>query len=103
MAEDYYVTISFDTSALIGHAAGPFSLNFQLNDGSGTKDGNNRVSVTSVSFGRGGSATGTPTVIGGCSGDLEAGVTIKDVELLNSFIQAFVPGDKLTFSVLRDS
>ena len=38
-------TIEVDTAPLIGHPAGPFSLEFQLNDGSGTSDGNNTALI----------------------------------------------------------
>src|SRR5918912_3642632 len=64
-------SVSIDTSSLINHPAGPFSLSFQLNDGSGTGDLNNKAVISNFQFG-GGGAAGTPTVIGDASGDLSS-------------------------------
>ena len=49
--------VSLDTSALTT-LAGPFSLDFQLNDGSGTGDANNTAILSHFTFGTGGSALG---------------------------------------------
>src|SRR5262249_21463960 len=38
--------ITINTAPLIGHAAGPFSLDFELIDGSGTSDANNTVTLS---------------------------------------------------------
>lgn len=43
--------VTWDLEAVVGHSAGPFSLNFQLVDGIGTGDGNASVQVTSSDFG----------------------------------------------------
>lgn len=89
--------ISLNTSSLVGNAAGPFSLNFQLNDGSGSGDGNNTATLTGFNFGAGGSATGSPVLSGGASGSLATTVTLTDSAFLNSFTQRFNPGASLSF------
>ena len=47
------MNVSLGTSALIGHPAGPFSLDFQLLDGAGTNDGNNTATLSQFVFGGG--------------------------------------------------
>ena len=92
-------TVSLDTTPLIGHPAAPFSINFQLNDGSGTGDSNNTAAIDAFDFG-GGSATPGTTLVGGASGDLLSGIKITDSGFLNLFTQGFVPGAQLRFSLL---
>ena len=91
-------TVSLDTSSLIGNANGPFSLDFQLNDGSGTNDGNNTAKLSNFNFGSG-TATGAATNSGGASGNLTSGVTIKDSSFVNELYQSFTPGNTLKFDV----
>lgn len=91
--------VSLDTSPLVGNVAGPFSLNFQFNDGSGTGDGNNTTILSNFQFGAGGSGLGIPILIGGASGDLATMVTLTDGSFFNSFTQQFVPGNLLTFQL----
>src|SRR4030088_2636836 len=81
--------VSMNTSPLIGEAAGPFSLGFQFNDGSGAGDANNTAILTNFLFGVGGSASGLPTVFGGATGDLSSGITLIDSSFLNAFAQSF--------------
>jgi hypothetical protein len=88
--------ISMDTAPLIGHPAGPFSLEFQLNDGGGTGDGNNTAVLSGFSFG-GGAPVGSPTLIGGASGDAGTAISITDSSFFNQFIQEFTPGNQLDF------
>ncbi len=90
--------ITVNTSPLIGHPAGPFSLAFQLTDGSGAGDANNTVTVTGFQFG-GGNATGSPAFAGGASGSLTSSVTLTDSAFVNFLVQPFVPGSRLTFVV----
>jgi hypothetical protein len=52
--------IAMNTGPLTGHAAAPFSVEFQLNDGSGTGDGNNMANV--AAFRRGGDARSIPRI-----------------------------------------
>lgn len=91
-------TVDLDTSPLQGHPAAPFSVYFQLNDGSGVGDGNNTASLHSFDFG-GGSAVAGTSITGGASGDMTTGITIVDTSFLNSFIQGFTPGSYLRFSL----
>ncbi len=44
-------TVTLDASPLIGNANGPFLLEFQLSDGSGTNDGNNIATLSHFNFG----------------------------------------------------
>lgn len=100
-------TVTMDTSALIGHPAGPFAIDFQLSDGNLTGDGNNTVVVSAFNFG-GGSAVGSPTYWGlGTSGDLNTAVVLTDNTAPNpppnpagnEFLQNFTPGNYLSFLV----
>jgi hypothetical protein len=92
------ITVSLDTSGLIGHPAGPFSLEFQLTDGSSLGDGNNTFQLTSFLFDSG-SAQGSPTLQGSASGDLTSGVTLTDASFLNKLTQQFSPGSSLSFVI----
>src|SRR5688572_24133452 len=94
----FIFTISVDTRALIGHPAGPFYLEFQLNDGSGTGNGNNTGLLVTFDF-AGGAPVGSPILIGGASGDLSSHVVLSDDDFLNEFIQQFMPGPLTTFDV----
>jgi PEP-CTERM motif len=92
-------TVSIDTSALspVG-ANAPFSLDFQLNDGSGTASGNTSVAVSPVVF-TGGAATGSPTLSGGASGSLGSGLSLNETAPFSEAFQGFTPGTALTFTV----
>ena len=90
------IDITFDTAGLVGHSAGPFALDFQLNDGSGTSDGNNSAVLTNFTFG-GGSPLGSAILTGGASGDLSSTITIVDNAFLNGINQQFAPGASLSF------
>ena len=94
-------TVSINTSALVGHPAGPFSLDFQLNDGSGTNDANNTTILSNFTFGVGGSASGSPMLTGGATGDLATQVMLTDSSFLNEFTQGFTPGNSLMFNVMQ--
>ena len=88
--------IQLDTSPLIGHAAGPFSLNFQLNDGSGLGDANNTAFLSNFTF-DGGAPLGGPAFVGGGTGNAGSSVTLTDSSFFNSFTQAFTAGAMLGF------
>lgn len=90
--------VNVDTSELMNHAAGPFFLNVQLNDGSGLGDGNNSAVLSNFSFG-GGGALGSPITTGGVSGSLADTVLLRDTEFLNSFTQGFSAGLGLAFQL----
>ena len=88
--------ISLDTSTLPGHPAGPFSLAFQLTDGSATNDGNTTVVLDQFTFG-GGSANGLPSLIGSATGSLSTSVTLVDTMFFSYFVESFTPGNTLSF------
>jgi len=76
---------------------GPFYLAFQLEDGSGTGDANNTVTLYNFDF-YGGSAAGSPVTFGGATGSLETGITITDSDpFFNAIYEGFTPGPMLTF------
>lgn len=97
-AADLAYRITLDTSALIGHPAGGFALDFQLNDGSGLGNGNNWAWLTNFDFG-GGWSTGAPSTFDGASGDLASKVTLRDTGAFNEFYQGFNAGSKLSFDL----
>jgi len=92
-------TVNLDTNAINGVPG--YALAFQLNDGSGTGDNNNSVTLSNFSFG-GGSAGGCPancTTTGGASGDIASAVTLSDSDFFNSFAERFTPGTGLSFKM----
>jgi hypothetical protein len=91
--------VSLQTSPLIGNSAGPFFIDFQLNDGSGTGDANNNVMIDNFVFGGGSAVDGPLLTIGGATGNLSSSVSITDSEFLNEFTQQFDPGSMLNFRV----
>jgi hypothetical protein len=92
-----FFDVRLNTSALIGHPAGPFYLDFQLTDGAGTGNHNNNVTVSQFNFG-GGSFLGGPVISGGASGNLATSVQLTDSSpLFNEFFQGFTPGSFLSF------
>jgi hypothetical protein len=91
---DLIEQITLTTAPLIGAAAGPFSLDFQLNGGNG-----NTATLSGFTFGAGGAASGTPTLTGGATGDLSSSVTLTETGFLNEFTQTFTPGSQLTFQL----
>lgn len=87
-----------NTAALINDSTGPFSIEFQFNDGSGVGDANNSVTIENFTF-DGGSASGTPSLIGGAVGSLLNSVTLMDTSFFNDFVEGFFPGHTLGFDV----
>lgn len=88
--------VSVDTSSLAGIAAGPYSIDFQLNQGDGAVA--NSVTIGNFWY-SGGHAVGSPTLIGDASGSLGAGFSIANTSFLNEAYQEFVPGSSLNFDV----
>ena len=97
----YLFTVTIDTSGLLGDPAGPFTLDYQLIDGSGGPgDGNNTVSINNFSYGGGGAPFGPVSTIGGASGNLSSGlVSITDTVFWNEFYQSFAAGSTLKFDL----
>jgi hypothetical protein len=92
------LTFNFDTQPLQGHPAGPFSLDFQFNDGSFPNDANNVVKLTLFDLG-GGSLGSPPSSAGGVDGTLDSFVQFQDFSFLNRYTQVFFPGSKLSFGI----
>ncbi len=95
---DAIYTFTMDTTALVGN--GPFTLDFQFFDGSGTPAdlNNNTVTLTNFSFGAG-SPSGGGTATGGASGSLSSGVTLSDTVFFNEYYEPFTPGTLLSFKI----
>ena len=89
-------TVTLDTSALGALPNGPFSLGFELADGSGTGDGNSAIVLSNFQFGSG-NPVGLPLIFGTGSGDLSSTVTLTDADAASVFVQTFVPGNTLSF------
>jgi hypothetical protein len=84
--------VNLDTSALNGNTAAPFSLDFQLTDGSGTLDGVNTVTLSNFVF-TGGAFTGSASLFGGATGDLASTITLSDgANIVNEAFQGFSVG-----------
>jgi hypothetical protein len=90
--------VAVDTTPLVGHPAGPFSILFSLTDGSGLADGNNTVNIGAIDL-AGGSGQGNATLFGGTSGSIESGITLTDTSPLNVFSESFSPGSVLRFTL----
>lgn len=84
---DEIVNISVNTSPLTASSAGPFTLQFQLTDGSGgvVADGNNTVTISNFNFG-GGSGPSGP-------------ISLTDNSFLVFSNSGFIPGSSLSFVV----
>ena len=96
----YHVDIN--TTPLVGSLNGPFSLDFQLTDGSGNfLVGVNTVTLSNFIF-TGGTPTGSASLFGGAAGSLSSTVTLTDdASFLNEFFQGFSAlTTKIGFDVL---
>jgi hypothetical protein len=92
--------VTLDTGAgSFVNPPGPFSLAFELTDGSGTRDGNNIVTMSNFQFGLGGGVVGAPFTSGSASGDLSTSVALTDAQFDNIFFQGFTPGTILQFDL----
>jgi hypothetical protein len=91
-------SVTLDTSALGSLPGGPFSLAFELADGSGTGDGNNDVVLSDFQFGSG-NPVGSPLIFGSAFGDVSSTVTLTDANPAGVFVQTFVPGSTLSFDL----
>jgi hypothetical protein len=84
-------------------AAAPFSLAFQLVQGS--QPNNNTATISDFLYGVGGSAgSGCPAVLspcifGGASGDISSSVTLNTSSAFNALVETFTPGSSLSFLV----
>lgn len=94
---DIIARVSLDTTALIGHPAGPFLLDFQLNSG-GTPGVINTASLTEFQF-SGGAAIDPAILSGDVTGSLESHVTLTTSQPFNDFMQQLTPGASLAFTL----
>src|SRR5438876_718777 len=67
--------VDVNTAPLVGNSAGPFSLDFQLIDGSGTLAVPNTVTLSNFTYG-GGGAVGLPTLSPGATGSLTSTISL---------------------------
>lgn len=94
------LTVTLDTSKLMGSQSGPFYLGFELADGSLTGDGNNAVVISNAQLPGGGPVPPSCAANGqGASGDLWSDITLTDLGSFTYCYQAFVPGSSLSFNV----
>jgi len=98
------VTVTLNTTPLTtlpGTSAAPFSLAFQLLQGS--QPNNNTATISDFTFGVGGSSgSGCPAVLlpctfGGASGGIASSVSLNTSSAFNALIGSFTPGDWLSF------
>ena len=89
--------VTVNTGAISGSAG--YAIAFSVQDGSGLLvggDSNNTAKLSNFNFG-GGSAAGSPVLVGGASGSLGAGVVLADSDFSNLFVEGFTPGSSLSF------
>jgi hypothetical protein len=92
----YAVGFTINTSGLMAHPASPFAIDVQLVDGDGIV--NNIVSLSNLSL-EDGRSLGTPTTVGGASGDIDSEIRLSDTAFFSSFTQPFVAGARLSFDL----
>ena len=100
-ATTFNYTVFVNTAGMAGSPSAPFSLDFQLTDGSGSGDGNNAATISGFAFGGGGPSGGAFTT-SGVGGDLSSAVSLTDsapFQFPYEFYQAFAPGATLSFNV----
>ena len=101
-AQSLTLDISVDTSGLIGNAAGPFSLDFQFTDGSGTGTGSDMAVLSGFAFG-GGNWTGPLSAANGTGSasvdPVRGTMALTDSSFFNEYLQGFAPGASLSFQV----
>jgi hypothetical protein len=93
-AANYHVDVN--TSGLIGNINGPFSVDFQFNDGGVL--GNNAAGISNFTY-SGGSATGSPTLLGGASGNAATTAYFNNSSTFQELYQSFTPGTTFSFNV----
>jgi hypothetical protein len=87
---DAIYDVTFDTSLF----SDPLSLFFQLTDGGNTVQ--NTATLSGFTLG-GGALSGTPTFLGGASGDFGAEVVLSDTDFFNAALESLTPGSLLSF------
>jgi hypothetical protein len=74
-ADNFLFHVDLNTAALVSAANGPFFLDFQLNQGTGTLS--NTVALSNFTF-TGGSASGSASLFGNASGNFGSGFSLVD-------------------------
>ena len=97
-AKRHLFRVSVDTSPLVDHPAGPFSLLLVMTDGTGIADGKATATITRVELG-GGKPLGQPFLAGGATGDLSNTVIISNSSSVSVFEETFLAGERLSFHV----
>ena len=95
---DTAISVRIETEPLAFYPQ-PLAVNFQLTDGSGSGDTNNKVSIGNFNFGIGGGPLGSPSRVGGAIGSLAGSVILSDSSFFNSFSQQFKASNFLDFDV----
>jgi hypothetical protein len=97
---NFIFAVSVDTSGLSSNYTAPFGIDLQLI--SGLNASGNTAALSDFNFGSGGSASGSPSSMGGnVSGSLSSTVTLiaNPSNFFNDFNQGFTPGSMLSFTV----
>jgi hypothetical protein len=89
--------VTVNTSSLIGNSSAPFALDFQFNNGSVLN--NNTVTVDNFLY-NGGAAVGSPTLLGGVTGNIGSSIVFNNSSPFQELFQTFTPGTSLRFDVL---
>ncbi|MBL9205846.1 MAG: hypothetical protein JNN01_12210 [Opitutaceae bacterium] len=87
-AQVILIDASLETSSLINHALGPFSIDLQFIDGEGIGNANNSVQISNFNFSGGGWIGSQPGTI-----------NLTDSSFLQEFIGEFSPGTSLSFKI----
>jgi hypothetical protein len=101
---DLILDVTLNTTPLAtASAAAPFSLAFQLVQGS--QPNNNTAIISDFLYGAGGSADSgcpavlSPCIFGGASGDISSSVSLNTSSAFNALVETFTPGSSLSFLV----
>jgi hypothetical protein len=100
---DVIVDVTLNTTVLTTAeaAAGPFSVAFQLDQGS--QADNNTATISDFSYGAGGGAGSgcpaalSPCIFGGAGGDISSSVELNTSSAFNALVETFTPGASLSF------
>ena len=89
--------VVLNTTPLMVSPSAPFSLQFELIDGSGLGDRNNIATLSNFQFAGGAAVAGSTSTTGTVIGDLGSAVTLLDNGFFTVFQQRFTPGNSLSF------
>jgi len=96
-ADSLLVTV--DTSSLVVSSSGPYTLDFQFIDGSGTGDTNNTVTLSNFLV-TAGSLSSTSSITGGVTAKSSPlSITMTDSSFFNEAQVPYTPGTTLSFEV----